>query len=105
MTLITAVPVHAEKLDSAKTFCDRGHKNFEKGNYDEAIPNFNKALEIDHRYFDAYVLRGSAFFKKNQYDLALTDFNKALEINPNSTYAYYFYGLCGHAFRFKNQYD
>ena len=57
--------------------------------YDNAIADLSKALEINSGDYAAYNERGIAYAEKDQYDLALSDFNKAIEINPNFGNAHY----------------
>ncbi len=67
--------------------------HFQKGEYDQAISELNKALEINPRNANAYVDRGFAYLRNGQYDQAILDFNKALEINPKDALAYNNRGL------------
>ena len=60
----------------------------EEGQYDRAIAYFNKAIEINPKYADAYNNRGLAYDYKGQYDKAIADYNKAIEINPRDAEAY-----------------
>jgi len=64
-----------------------------KGQYDQAILDFKKALNINPRYAEAYNNRGIAYGQKGRYDQAILDFNKALEINPGYADAYYNRGI------------
>jgi len=64
-----------------------------KGQYDQAILDFNKALKINPGYADVYNNRGIAYGGKGQYDQAILNFNKALEINPGYADAYYNRGI------------
>ncbi len=72
----------------AKFYNNRGIAYGEKGQYDQAISDFNKALEINPRYNKAYNNRGITYRLKGQYDQAILDFNKAIEINPIDAEAY-----------------
>ena len=60
-----------------------------KGEYDQAIADFAKALELNPNYADAYRVRGLAYAYKKEYDQAVADFSKTLELNPDvaATYA------------------
>ncbi len=49
---------------------------------DKAIAEFNKAIEIDPNFADAYSRRGAAYSNKSDYDRAIKDFNKAIELDP-----------------------
>jgi tetratricopeptide (TPR) repeat protein len=66
----------------------RGNEAYNKRNYDQAIADYNKALEINPESADAYNNRGAAYDKKGNYDQAIADCNKALQINPESAEAY-----------------
>ncbi len=74
-------PTQNESRD-AKFYNNRGAAYGEKGQYDQAVSDFNKAIEIDPRYNKAYNNRGIVYRLKGQYDRAVSDFNKAIEINP-----------------------
>ena len=64
-----------------------------KGQPDEAIFDFNKALEINPNIAEAYSGRGATYVQKGQLDQAISDLNKALEINPKIAEAYVNRGL------------
>ena len=59
-----------------------------KGQYDKAIADFNKAIEINPRFAGFYNNRGLVNEEKGQYDKAISDYNKAIEINPRFAEAY-----------------
>jgi tetratricopeptide (TPR) repeat protein len=54
----------------------------QKGEFDRAIFFFDKSLEVDPVYAEAYEKRGMTYSCKEEYDQAIADFNRALEINP-----------------------
>ncbi len=60
----------------------------DEGRYDEAIAEYNKAIEINRNYTNAYSNRGHAYFKKKQYDLAITDYTRAIQLDPKHTISY-----------------
>lgn len=76
-------------------YIKRGNANMEKGFYDRAIDNFNRALELDTANSILYDNRGLAYGRKGLYKRALEDFNRAIELNPYNSEAYnnrgYFY--------------
>lgn len=57
-------------------------------NYDAAIIEINKAIELSPNWADAYYNRGLAYSDKHNYDQAISDYNKAIELNPNYAEAY-----------------
>ena len=62
----------------AESYNNRGKDYYIKGQYDQAIAGYNKALEINPTYSEAYNNRGVAYQGKGKFDLAIADYNKAL---------------------------
>jgi len=86
-----------KELSSAEANINHGADNYQRGQYDEAISDFSKAIEINPRYAQAYLNRGTAYHRIGQYEQAISDLNNAIEINPRYAEAYFNRG--GH-FRF-----
>jgi tetratricopeptide (TPR) repeat protein len=82
-----ATAVGAEEK-SAESYFKQGAKHLKKGQFDQAIADSTKALEINPRYAKAYLNRGAAYVGKGQHDRVIADCNKALEINPRLAEAY-----------------
>jgi serine/threonine-protein kinase len=80
-------PTQNESGD-AKFYNNRGTAYGEKGQYDQAIFDFNQAVEINPRYNKAYNNRGIIYRLRGQYSQAISDFNKAIAINPLDPEAY-----------------
>ena len=76
-----------ENVD-AKFFFDRGKDKYNHKNYQEAIASFDKALDLNRQYVDAYNIRGCAFSELGDYRRAIADYTKAIEINPQYSDAY-----------------
>ena len=90
----SAVPYkkpRGSKLALAHT--KRGTAYLKKGQYDEAIGEYNKALEINPRSAVAYYNRSVAYTSKGQYDKAVTDCSSALQLNPRDANSYYSRGV------------
>lgn len=80
--------------DDAIKWHDKGVELFALGKYEEAVVNYEKALEIDPYYFDAWLAKGNAFLNQGVlYNEALQCYNKALEIDSHSAIAWYNKGL------------
>ena len=73
-----------------------------KEQWAESIAEFNKALEINPRYANAYNQRGIAYFYIGQYAKAVSDYGMAIEIDSEYADAYKNRGL---AFAYKGQHD
>ncbi|MFH1717853.1 MAG: tetratricopeptide repeat protein [Planctomycetota bacterium] len=71
------------------SYYNRGTVHIAKGEYDQAIACFYKALAIAGDFPEAYCNRGTAYYEKGQCDLAISDFDKAIELNPDFAEAYY----------------
>lgn len=59
-----------------------------QGKYDDAITEFNQAIELDPGYTRAYEYRGFAYYHKGQLDLAIADYTKVIEFDPGYALAY-----------------
>lgn len=55
----------------------------EKGDLDRAMIDFNRSIQYDPGYENAYVDRGIVYCLKGKFELAIPDFNKALELKPD----------------------
>ena len=74
--------------NNAGAYYNRGIAYKNKGQYERAISDYTKALEINPRDADTYYNRGITYRNKGQYDKAITDFTKGIEINPRDARAY-----------------
>ena len=70
--------------------------------YDEAISDFNKAIEINPNYVDAHYNRGIIHCYKREYDKALSDYDGLIKIHPIDGVAYFSRGF---VYYFKEEYD
>lgn len=66
----------------------RANASIDKGDYDSAIADYNKAIELKSAEPSAYLNRGMAHFNKKNYDLAIADYDKVIELNPKDVLAY-----------------
>ncbi len=62
--------------------------------FDEAISEFNQAIELDPENDSYYIERGKAFMSLEELDAALSDFMVAIEINPVDAYYWVQRGQC-----------
>src|SRR4030042_6325994 len=65
-----------------------GAQLLEEGRDDEAIAEFNKAIELDPELAIAYSNRGAAYIGKGDFDKALADCDMAIALDPLLAAAY-----------------
>lgn len=80
----------------AEAYNNRGVAWHHKADYDNAIADYNRALELNPRYAEARNNRGVAWAHKGDYDRAISDCTEALEINPLYANAYNNRGYAWH---------
>ena len=64
----------------SKTYTNQGVDHIRKGDWDQAILDCTKAIEIDSRDAIAYNNRGAAYGMKGDYGQAILDYKRACEL-------------------------
>ena len=80
-------PLETQTLEFMRNF-SQGLEKYEAGNYQGAITDYDKAIEINPQDAGAYSNRGSAKDDLGDYQGAIVDYDKAIEINPQYASAY-----------------
>lgn len=70
-------------------YLTRADENNFKGDFDLAITDYNKAVELSPKEISIYMHRGRAFSNKKNFDAAIADFSKVIELNPQDSSAYF----------------
>ncbi len=79
---------HAEGQSARQ--CYRAAQDFiDKGNYQDALTQLSRAVEIDPKFIDAYVRRAAVLEKTGQLQAALYDYNRALVFDPKEEDFYF----------------
>lgn len=68
---------------NASEFYARGMVQDVLANYDEAIADFDKAVNLDPQRAAIYASRANAYKAKNDYERALANFDRAIQLDPN----------------------
>ena len=80
-----SVPVCAQ---TAEEYLSNGNDDFRIGNFDRAIVEYTKALDINPNLAKAYNNRGVAYAQEGSLPRAIADFTMAIANNPKDAEAY-----------------
>ena len=84
----TATPLPTSAPSPAAMYYNQGLVHFINEDYDDAIANFDKVIEIDSEYADAYFRRGYAHYRNKNDVKAMADADEAIRLNPDHANAY-----------------
>jgi tetratricopeptide (TPR) repeat protein len=73
------------------TYSKKGERD--KAFLDNAIADYDRAIELDKNYAKAYRHRGNAYYAKGEIDKAIKEYNKAIEFEPGDAFTYYLLGM------------
>jgi Tfp pilus assembly protein PilF len=79
--------------NDAEAYYKKGEFYYSKEKYEEAINEYNKAIELKPDFPNAYKNRGNSYYYLKKYEEAIADYRKAIEIKPDFPNAYYNRGL------------
>ncbi len=71
----------------------RWQLNFEKKNFDAALDDAQKVLQLEPSNLTLNLTLGEIYLAKNSYNEALAAFQKVIQLDPNNASAYYFIAL------------
>ena len=77
-----------EYMELAREQFNREQLNIDE--YDKAIGYYDRAIDQDPDYVEAYYLRGRAKLDYRQHEPAILDFNRFISLNPDYAEAYYY---------------
>jgi TonB family protein len=83
------VPVSTPKPPDFAFYQNRANANFVMGEYDAAITDYNKAIELNSKEPTIYFSRALAHFNNKSFNLAIADFDKVIELDPKEASAYF----------------
>ena len=73
-------------------YIGRGNAKIGLGQYEEAIDDFDQALQLQPDDPDVYYNRGFAKFMLGRYQGAIVDFDQVIRLRPRYAYAFYIRG-------------
>ncbi|MGH9753614.1 MAG: tetratricopeptide repeat protein [Blastocatellia bacterium] len=65
----------------------RGSMNGDDGKMEEALADFNRAIELDEKYTWAIARRGETYWLMDKYEEAVADFTRAIELDEKYAWA------------------
>jgi len=68
--------------NNASVYNARGKVNRDKGNYEQALADYDKAIELDPAFYKAYHNRAKIYFDQQRFDEAIENYSVVLEFNP-----------------------
>ncbi len=86
--------VKALNQKSAKYYSDKGKEKAKLGKWEEAISDYDKAIELDSSDGDYYNGRGVSKVMQNKYKEAEKDFDEAIKLDSSTAIYYNRRGLC-----------
>ena len=72
----------------ANGFHDRGNLYSRHGNYERAVQDYNRAIEMDPDFAEAYYDRGCSYHEVGLNEEAIADLTRAIELNPQAARYY-----------------
>ncbi len=72
----------------AYIYINRGYVNASGGQFEQAITNYSRAIELNPNSAEAYNNRGIAYRNLDKLQQSVADYTKAVELNPNYAEAY-----------------
>ena len=88
VTLLCSACSEGKKL-KVDDYNNSGIAYSSQGQYDLAINDFTKAIELGKINPTSYYNRGNAYYSKGQFDLAIKDLSKAIELHRRNENFYY----------------
>jgi TonB family protein len=86
---VAATPLPTPTPLDAGFYKKRGSSYVAKGEFDLAVVDLDKVIEMKGDDASTYLNRGIAYSAKNRPDLAIGDFSKAVELDPMNSAAYF----------------
>ncbi len=88
----TAVKLYSSALNLFQHYGfynNRGTTYFNMEDYQAALADYTRAIELNPQFAAAYWNRGISYYDLEDYQAALADFTRAIELNPEDAAAYY----------------
>ena len=91
---------HATDIERCRAFYWRGSAHLRKGDYDRAIADKTRAIELHPNFAIAFCDRGISYMEKGDHDRAIADWTRAIKLDPD-----YVDPLCNRALAYDQKRD
>jgi len=71
---VEAIILNSDSLEAGKLY-NSGITKFKAKNFDGALADFSKAIELRKGFHSAYLNRGSVYMEQKDYSKAISDYN------------------------------
>jgi len=68
---------------------EKGLTELEAGNFDKAVKNFNKSIQKNDNFVDAYFKRALSYTYLKKYEEAINDYSTVIELSPNDEVSFF----------------
>lgn len=82
----SAIQEPPEKLRNADYYHARGFSHRKRGDFNAAISDYSKAIDLDPGHFKSYFNRGFSYDKLGDYDKAIENYTLALKVSTRPTH-------------------
>lgn len=79
---------YSSNYATAAILYNRGRAYYDISDFVNALKNFNRAIEINPNFFEAFTNRGLVYHDMEDFDKAIENYAQAIRINPNYEIAY-----------------
>ena len=86
--LVILIPISCFGQLNAEYYFEQGNTKSSMADFNGAIQDYTKAVELNTNYPEAYSTRGYAKSILEDYKGAIHDCSKSIELNPNHAFAY-----------------
>lgn len=80
-------------------YYNRGTAWSERNEHEMALVDFDKCVELNERWADAYVGRGRVLQHQGEMRKAIEDYNRAILLDGEFSYAFHMRGICWHSLK------
>ncbi|HEY1859034.1 MAG TPA: tetratricopeptide repeat protein [Gemmataceae bacterium] len=86
--LLVCLPVHVCAVDTADDLLQKAKAAWQKKQPDEAIKLAGKAIDLDPKNAEAFLMRGMLYEALDKHAEAVADFDQTLKLDPKAADAY-----------------